>query len=653
MDKGKADAIGKYLRLKEWPAAILQEGDLKKRRNAKKAWRQYCECFLVDSEDTLRYTAKKGRQAGVPRKVVLEGEARDLIEKCHKEEGHFRQNKVQEKLAMRFYWLGMTADIAEVLRRCEECQRQIPIKKGAATLHPVAVKSTVFAQVGVDLVGPLTETSSGNKYIICICDYLSKFVVARPIKSKRAEEVNKVLCMVFQTFGPPDVMITDQGREFVNSLVDGMCEKLGISHRKTSPYHAQSNGLTERFNQTLQTALRKVVSKDQKDWDEHLTQITFGYNTSIHASTKTDPFSVMFARHARLPTEEGKRRILTEDELQNGLVDRAEVLEGIAQRNEGIKERIKEAQSKQKEDYDRRHARPRPYKVGDLVWLANPRVEGRKEKMLDKNLGPYKVEEVYDKGVIKLEGVKKRQNVCKVKPYTSPLSTQKSRSSPTEANDSSSADSSIIDISDSSYHTDQQPWIPELHLTMYHRETFLESDNAWLSDDIIDGSQQILASQFDLEDVEVTCIQPRRGYSTVDPSIKTIQIFHLQNHWVATWALNCAEVFLADSLPRRQLCESLKKMLLEKYYRHKVNQVLTVTSLQLHTQTDASSCGLYAIANVTEVLLGGDPSTCQWSGQREMRNHLIQCLEGHHFTSFPHTHKRTRRQRKVFNILAL
>jgi hypothetical protein len=136
--------------------------------------------------------------------------------------------------------------VANYLKGCVTCQRQIPIKKCPAALHPIPVTEDVFLQLGADLIGPLTETHHGNRYILVICDYLSKFVIAEPIVSKTADCVHSVFRRIFLTFGPPNVLITDQGREFVNGKVDNLCRMMNVEHRKTSPYHPQTNGLTGR-----------------------------------------------------------------------------------------------------------------------------------------------------------------------------------------------------------------------------------------------------------------------------------------------------------------------------------------------------------------------------------------------------------------------
>ena len=94
-----------------------------------------------------------------------------------------------------------------------------------------------------------------------------------------------------------EVLISDQGREFVNEVQEELFRLTGTEHCVTSAYHPQSNGLTERFNQTLQTALIKLVNESQNDWDDHLSGVLFGYRTATQKATKMTPFEVMYCRY--------------------------------------------------------------------------------------------------------------------------------------------------------------------------------------------------------------------------------------------------------------------------------------------------------------------------------------------------------------------
>ena len=79
----------------------------------------------------------------------------------------------------------------------------------------------------------------------------------------------------------------------MNRVKEELLQLTGTEHRVTSAYHPQSNGLTERFNQTLQTAL---MNDTQDDWDEHLSSVLFAYQTAEQKATKMSPFEVMFCR---------------------------------------------------------------------------------------------------------------------------------------------------------------------------------------------------------------------------------------------------------------------------------------------------------------------------------------------------------------------
>ena len=98
--------------------------------------------------------------------------------------------------------------------------------------------------------------------------------------------INVAYVHIICRFGCCDITISDQGREFVNSIEKELFSLTGTEHRITSAYHPQTNGLTERFNQTLQTALMKMVNEEQNDWDEHLPAVLFAYRTSQQRAIK-------------------------------------------------------------------------------------------------------------------------------------------------------------------------------------------------------------------------------------------------------------------------------------------------------------------------------------------------------------------------------
>ena len=83
------------------------------------------------------------------------------------------------------------------MESCDRCQRgNKKLKKAVGGLHPIPVKPNIFHQVGMDLIGPLPETPRGNKYVIMLTDYFSKWAEAAPLPSKHADGVAKFIYSV-------------------------------------------------------------------------------------------------------------------------------------------------------------------------------------------------------------------------------------------------------------------------------------------------------------------------------------------------------------------------------------------------------------------------------------------------------------------------
>ena len=146
-------------------------------------------------------------------------------------------------------------------------------------------------------------SQNGNRYCITLTDYFSKWAEAAPILTKEAHHIASFLYKMILRHGCPQQIVSDQGREFCNKLVDALEDLTGFKHKITSAYHPQSNGLDERFNQTLKYQLQKLVNEHQDDWGELVDNVLFAYRSSRHDSTKSSPFLLMYGHEARLPID--------------------------------------------------------------------------------------------------------------------------------------------------------------------------------------------------------------------------------------------------------------------------------------------------------------------------------------------------------------
>ena len=155
-------------------------------------------------------------------------------------------------------------------------------------------------RIVVDLLGPLPESESGNKYLLIVADYFSKWTEAFPMVNQEATTVAEILVrQVISRFGVPLSLHSDQGRNFESTVFSEMCRLLGVKKTRTTPLHPQSDSMVEKFNRTLEAQLSKFVDQHQRDWDEHVPLLLMAYRTSAHDTTRL-PIDLFVGR----PSEE-------------------------------------------------------------------------------------------------------------------------------------------------------------------------------------------------------------------------------------------------------------------------------------------------------------------------------------------------------------
>ncbi|UYV68065.1 hypothetical protein LAZ67_5002947, partial [Cordylochernes scorpioides] len=224
----------------------------------------------------------------------------------------------------------------------------------------------------------------------------------------------------------PQQIITDRGTNFMSQIIKEINNLSGISHLKTTAYHPQINGLTERLNKTLTDMLSMYVDVEQKNWDEVLPFVTFAYNTAKQETTGFSPFFLVYGREAEttldslLPYHDNDN---VGDYVQH-LITTAEEARHLAQLH------LYRGQEKDRVYYDRKH-RPVDYNVGDLVWLFIPvRKVGLSEKLIKKYFGPYRITKKLSPVNYEIEAIsdspKHRKirdtvHVLRMKPYLDPI----------------------------------------------------------------------------------------------------------------------------------------------------------------------------------------------------------------------------------------
>ncbi|KAM7298963.1 DDE-type integrase/transposase/recombinase [Ixodes scapularis] len=183
-------------------------------------------------------------------------------------------------------------------RSCHECQRRKkPPTRPAGLLQPISPPTAPFQQIGMDLLGPFPPSTSGNRWIIVATDYLTRYAETKALPSGTAVEVAKFFIeSIVLRHGAPEVLITDRGSSFMAQLTQEILRLSHTSHRRTTAYHPQTNGLTERLNKTIADMISMYVDVEHKTWDEVLPYVTFAYNTAVQETTGFTPFQLVHGR---------------------------------------------------------------------------------------------------------------------------------------------------------------------------------------------------------------------------------------------------------------------------------------------------------------------------------------------------------------------
>ena len=317
---------------------------------------------------------------------------REILMMLHSDpcSGHLGINRTLARIRSRFFWDKMKDDVTRFCETCPACQRRKgPYRKAKAGMKNYLVGGPL-ERIAIDLLGPLPKTWSGNKYIMVVTDYFTRWAESYPMPNMEAETVCKHLVNNFiSRYGVPKQIHTDQGRQFESELFQNLCKLLKIDKTRSTSFHPQSSGLVERFNRSLEDMLSKVVSTDQKDSDECLPLTMLAYRSSVHESTKYTPNVMMHGREAQLPVD----IIYGPSPNETPIPDPNNYVEELQQRLWLIHKRAREnmtaASSAQKKKYDVNIYKTQ-YKIGTPVWLnIAVKMKGRSPKLQNRWEGPY------------------------------------------------------------------------------------------------------------------------------------------------------------------------------------------------------------------------------------------------------------------------
>src|SRR6266540_6922845 len=212
--------------------------------------------------------------------------------------------------------------------------------------------------MGVNIVRLLLITREGNRYIVIVMDYFSRWPEVRPLRAANADTIatflyEEIICK----FEASRILQSDRGTHFVNEIIQKLIKRFRIKHSLSSPYHPQLNRLVERFNKTLCEGIAKLAEKVDQ-WDRFIQPVLFAYRTKELRISKQLPYMLVYEREPTLVIDYGKHR--------GSIMERLlEIIEKVPQLREAARRAIRKSQAELDKKFE--EMKTQEFQKGKLV----------------------------------------------------------------------------------------------------------------------------------------------------------------------------------------------------------------------------------------------------------------------------------------------
>ena len=318
--------------------------------------------------------------------------------------GHQGVIKMYLTMSDRFYIPNLMHYLRSYIKGCHVCQLNRKDKLPERQLQPrINLNYRPLSRLSMDLK-VMPKSYKGDKYILCIIDKVTNYIVTAPVKQTRSEEIGEILInSVFSKYCVPDVMIMDLDSVFMSSLMSYLFKRLGIQIKTVALYNHQSLQ-AEHGIKSLSAILTKYLTKSGDMWIDYLPFATLAYNTfNLPNLSNYSPYELVFGRRPKslldLETDPNIRVSATYKEYYKRLDQRLTYLQKVLL---DFKMRHLALLNKDREYFQ--------YNSRDLVYLISPltsQLRTASRKIMVKYIGPlvvYKIVDLHNYLLMTLDG---------------------------------------------------------------------------------------------------------------------------------------------------------------------------------------------------------------------------------------------------------
>ena len=299
-----------------------------------------------------------------------------------------------------FVWKHMALHVKLFCQSCQTClAAKSRTGKVPGFLTPPALPKGPLYRVHADTIRCLPR-SNRLQHVLIVMDSFTKYIFTHPIPTLDPLPILDGFTAIFSRFGPPTILVADNGTEFSNKECLAFLKLWGVHPHFPSAYNPQANGQAEAgvkiITQRMQTALMDASSHLKtkypwKAWPMYLPYITMTYNHSPNVTTGFSPHELMFGRVPQLPIQDPGSFEQTHEQLTH--LDHLVVIRSaLTEAHEFAKERLRLHRERIKRVFDK-FRQPLKIDKGDFVYILYP-YNQKIRKLHPKAFGPFEVIEV-------------------------------------------------------------------------------------------------------------------------------------------------------------------------------------------------------------------------------------------------------------------
>ncbi|QIX00238.1 hypothetical protein AMS68_005755 [Peltaster fructicola] len=347
----------------------------------------------MDDSESLGFAWRDGLLWKDGRLCIPKALDGDIFEIAHDQQFHPGFHRLYARIRDQYYIRKLEKRLRLYIMHCDECkQLQTRRHKPFGDLHPILSPAIPFHTIAMDFIVGLPEYDEYNCLLTVTCKFSKRTILIPGHDQLDATAwAHKLLDELFSCdWGLPSAIISDRDPKFTSKLWSTMFDRLGIKLLRSTAYHPQTDGQSERTNQTVEIALRYYLAKNPDHalgWAYVLPQLRFMLNNSVSRGTGVSPNELCYGFRPREATD-----------VSVALPDEHKV------RHQEAEDSIAYAQAAMKIRYDTQHT-PWSPQVGDRVYLKldNYRIPGFKnDKLSQKYAGPFAIANAVGRHAYKL-----------------------------------------------------------------------------------------------------------------------------------------------------------------------------------------------------------------------------------------------------------